>query len=490
MAGYDTAPIVLRDYQEQLVAQALAAPERRVALYGPTGSGKTEVGMELVRRLSDEGMRVTWCANRIDLIDQTSMRFAKAGIMHGIVQARHMNTDYMKPIQIASIQTINRRKFLPGLDAIIVDEAHGATSPMYRKFLDAHDVRVFGLTATPFSKGLGLVFDRLLHTTTVRDLTEKGWLVPARYFAPDRPDLKGVRITAGDYNEADLAARVDTSKLVGNIVAEWKKRAAGCKTVVFATSIDHSKHIVEQFVAHGIAAEHLDAYTDPSDRRAILRRLRSGDTTIVSNVSVLAEGFDCPDIECMILARPTKSVIRYLQMVGRVLRPAPGKEYALVLDHSASVETLGFADDDRPLVLDDGAKKERTDKDGIEKPPYVCPSCKAVHKRRVVPCPSCGFKPEKAHGTDVDMEDGTLRELTKQRFDHAQKQAIYSGLLGYARDKGYKDGWIAHSYRDITGVWPRGLIDAPGPMPEAAKNYLIHKRIKWAKARGNRPFAR
>lgn len=448
------SPIVLRDYQRGLVDLALGAIEQhhRVCLYGPTGAGKTEVGLELVRHYLAIGQRPMWIANRIDLIDQTSHRFAKSGVDHGVIQGYHEKTNYRKAAQICSIQTLTRRRKLPQADVIIVDEAHGATSPTYRKFLDSCGVPVFGLTATPFSKGLGQVFKHLVHTATIADLTRDGWLVPARYFAPDRPNLKGVKIVAGDYHEKQLAERVNTNALVGNIVTEWSKRANGLKTVVFATNIDHSKHIVEQFVKAGVRAEHIDAYTDPWDRRKIIERLRSGETTLISNVSVLAEGFDCPDMECMILARPTRSIIRYLQMVGRVLRPAPGKEAALVLDHSSTIERLGFADDPRALELDDGKRKEGGGSEEEEKRLYTCPSCKAVHAKRVSPCPVCGFVPQPAPPKELEHGKGELKEL--QRFTGPQKEFLYAELKHIQLARGRADGWTAHTFRKLTGVWP------------------------------------
>lgn len=475
--------VVLRDYQSALLKQAREASRttKRVCLYGPTGSGKTEVGLELVRLLTEAGRRVTWVVNRIDLLEQTSERFDDHGIDHGIVQRKHYKTDSTKPVQIASIATVNRRKMTPGLDVVIVDEAHGAISPTYRKYLDSLDVPVFGLTATPFSKGLGKVFGALVASTTIRELTEQGWLVPARYFAPDRPDLAGVRITAGDWNEKDLDARLNTVKLVGNIIVEWKKRAAQMKTIVFASSIAHSQAIVEQFKIHGVTAEHIDAYSKPADRKAIIKRFRNGQTRVISNVAVLAEGFDVPDAECMVLARPTRSIIRYLQMVGRILRPAPGKTEALVLDHSSTVERLGFADDWRELELDDGTSRV-TKHDKVVMPPHTCTVCQYVTKRKTYPCPACGFKPDPQQ-IHLDVADGTLKEIRSRHLATDEKQVIYSALYGYAMRRGYKSGWVAHQYRAILGVWPKGLSDDPGPMVPVVKNHITAAAIRYAASR-------
>jgi superfamily II DNA or RNA helicase len=483
---------MLRPYQQTLL-QALidaSAAHQAVVAYSPTGSGKTETGMELVNHLSSIGRRVMWLANRIELIDQTSRRFSAHGLDHGVVQADHISTAIWKPLQIGSIQTVIRRNELrlPLFDAIIIDEAHGAVSPSYRKVVEAARAKghpIYGLTATPFSKGLGTVFDHLVCGPSVQDLTDMGWLVPAKYYAPDRPDLKGVRTTAGDYNEGDLAQRVDTSKLVGNIVEEWLARASGLRTVVFATTIEHSLHITEQFRFRGIAAEHIDAYTDDADRKAVLARLRSGETKVVSNCAILAEGFDLPDLHCMVLARPTKSLIRYLQMVGRVLRPAPGKDHALVLDHSATVEELGFATDELPLLLDDGKPKKKVER---ATKPHICPKCKAVSARKSYPCKSCGFMPEARVDWDGEHADGTLREMAqrKEKFSYEQKQEIWSSYLRIARDRGYKQGWAAYRYKDMVGVWPRGLRDIPAAeVSMLVLNRQKYEAIKRAKSHRN-----
>ena len=479
--------VKLRDYQSALREQVREALKnhKRVCAYGPTGSGKTEVGMALVDDLLADGKRVTWCVNRIDLIEQTSKRFDDHGLDHGVVQAKHHRTSYVKACQIASIQTINRRKIVPGLDVIIIDEAHGAISPTYRKFLDAHDVPVIGLTATPFSKGLGTIFGELVHSTTIKELTDEGWLVPARYFAPDRPDLSGVRITAGDYNEADLAVRVNTARLVGNIVDEWKKRAEGMKTVVFATTIEHSKNIVEQFKLHGVAAEHIDAYTKPDERKDIIDRLRSGETRVISNVSVLAEGFDCPDMECMILARPTRSLIRYLQMVGRVLRPAPGKKEALVLDHSSTVERLGFADEERELSLDDGKSRISKHEAKQADTPHECPKCHYMMRKKAYPCPHCLYKPELKQ-VQMDVAEGTLKELRGRHLTIEERQVIYSAFVGYAMKRGQPINAAKHRYREFMRTWPNGLKDDPGPMIPAVQSFITACNIRFAHSKHRR----
>jgi superfamily II DNA or RNA helicase len=482
---FDDAPrsnIVLRDYQSELLSLAVAGDSPSTCIYLPTGGGKTEMGMALCEALLNAGKAITWIVNRINLIQQTSDRFLAAGIDHGVVQAKHARTATSKPMQICSIQTLSRRKLQPMCDAIVIDEAHGAIAQTYKDYLALNPgVPLWGLTATPFSRGLGKVFDRLVFGVTVSDLTHKGWLVPARFYAPDRPDLSDVDVIAGDYHEGQLGTAMDKAVLVGNIVDEWQQRANNGRTICFATSIDHSKHIARQFHFRGVAAEHIDCYTSDADRVAILDRLRSGVTRVVCNCAVLAEGFDLPDLECMILARPTQSLIRYLQMVGRVLRPAPGKASALVLDHSNTVESLGFPTDALPLTLDMGLPKKKAAV--IEPKLHTCPKCKHVSRKKPNPCSACGYQPP-APPLDINQREGSLHEIKRESVPVADRQRYYCSLIHICTQKGYSNGWVAHQYKNRFGVWPpRDLKWYPQEPTQEVMDDLHRARVAWAKAK-------
>jgi len=186
----------------------------------------------------------------------------------------------------------------------------------------------------------------------------------------------------------------------------------------------------------------------------------------------------------MILARPTKSLIRYVQMVGRVLRPAPGKARALLLDHSGTVLRLGFATDDLPLELDDGTANTSASKKQERKAsePKPCPSCKYVRPAGVHACPSCGFAPTRQ--SDVEVADGELVRLdrkTKKPATPDRKQHVYSQLLQVCRAKGYRPGWAANQYRAMFGVWPRGLREVEAAPTGELLGWLKSQRIRFAK---------
>ena len=484
----------LRPYQVSAIHCArvgFARGSLRQVIYSPTGSGKTEIGIELIRGALAKGKRVAFVANRIGLVGQTSRRLYAAGIQHGIIQGENSRSIH-ESVLVCSIQTIARRG-IPPVDVIVIDEAHGCPgSKDYRQFIFSHNaLPVIGLTATPFAKGMaknfpelnGPLFEELVVASTIRDLIGMGFLVDVEIYAPSLPDLSGVKVQKNsfgemDYSEKELAVAVDKAPLIGDIVTHWKKLGADQPTVCFATSIAHSKHIAEQFNAEGITAEHLDCYTEEAERAAILERVRTGVTRVVSNVAILTEGWDFPACSVMILARPTKSLIRWIQMVGRILRPFPGKTHGIVLDHSGSAFDLGYPTDDLPLELDEGTPKQASKKQAEERLPKKCPACHFMKPAKIHACPKCGFAPEAQ--ANIQAIDGDLLKLDRKRAKPGEKQAVYSQLLFIAQKRGYRDGWIANNYRDYFGVWPKGLNREPMEPSEDVKKFITHKLIRFA----------
>jgi len=273
---------------------------------------------------------------------------------------------------------------------------------------------------------------------------------------------------------------VDKPALIGDLVRHWLQLANEKQTVCFAANITHSKHIVEQFQAAGIKAEHIDGYMDDEERAPIYKRFEDGETTILSNVAVLREGFDVPACEVMILARPTKSLIAWVQMAGRVLRPYPGKDRAIILDHSGSAVHLGYPTDDLPLELDDGTPKKDGAGKQIEKAnPTKCPACSYIKPAKVHVCPSCGLAPERQ--SNVEVQAGELVKLDRGKKPTSQeKRAFYSELLGYASLHGYKDGWAFHKYIEKFGLEPawKKVVALPGA---AVLNWVKSRQIASAK---------
>ena len=492
----------LRPYQdktEQAARRALARGLRRVCLYLPTGGGKTLTATSIITKAVAKGRKVVFLANRKQLVQQTSAVLSRYGIAHGILQAENTRS-LDAPVIVASIDTVHVRGLPPDVGLLIIDECHGvAGSEKYRALLAKYNaVPVVGLTATPFAAGMakhypgigGPLFQELVVGATIRELIEEGYLVDVDIYAPSEPDMAKVRSSKGidgliDYNQTDLEKATDKPELIGDIIGHWRKLAVGKQTVVFACSIAHSKHIVEQFQAAGLAAEHIDYFHDDDERAAILDRFARGETMVLSNVGLLAEGWDCPATEVMILARPTRSLIRFIQMVGRVLRPADGKERALLLDHSGSTARLGHPCDDLPLELDDGrpksSSKHQTER--RESLPKPCPACKFMRPAGMHACPKCGFAPERR--SDVKTVEGELVKFERKKpIKREAGQHVYSQLLGYAASRGFKSGWAYHKYAEFfDGKHPNGLRQVPATPTTEILGWIKSRQIAAAKAR-------
>ena len=263
-------------------------------------------------------------------------------------------------VQVASVQTLwsrcyRGREDLPPANIVFVDEAHHCPAQTYRKILESYpDAQVIGLTATACrrdGRGLGSIFDTLIEGPQVQELIDQGYLVPTKVFAPSQPHLEGVKVRNGDYAENELAVRMDRPELVGDIVSHWLRLAEKRKTVVFASSVGHSVHLADEFKRSRIRAAHIDGGTEKAERDEILGELDvGGNVDVVCNCMVLTEGWDQPNVACTVLARPTRSMGLFLQMIGRVLRPFPHKLNALILDHAGAVFAHGFAEDEKNVA--------------------------------------------------------------------------------------------------------------------------------------------
>lgn len=482
----DSRPVVtrheLRPYQLDALddlRRCFGRGLKRVGLMLPTGAGKTTVACEMIRGAVEKGKRVLFICDRVELIDQTSRRMDAEGIAHGVIQAQHERCRPWEPVQVCSIHTLARRRW-PDADFIVVDEFHTVYRAMTVMCERWNAVPMVGLSATPFTKGLGRHWQHLVVGSTTQELIDDGYLVPPVVYGPPGPDLSKVATVAGEYHQGQLGEATDQPKLVADIVGTWLSRGEDRQTICFATNIAHSKHIVSEFVRAGIPAAHVDAHTESEERAESLAAFARGEVRIVSCVDVLTKGYDQPQASCLILARPTKSLTVYVQQVGRVLRPAPGKTDAIVLDHAGNTARLGFATDPLPSRLDDGKRKES--KAGEKKAPLPkpCAKCKFMKPPKIHACPKCGFAPERQN--EVEVEAGELVKVKKA--DKGTKQRWYSMLLHVAEKRGYATGWAAHKYREKFGVWPRGLNDTPLEPDVEVAGYVKHLQIRYAKRKG------
>lgn len=401
-------------------------------------------------------------------------------------------------------------------NGILTHNCHRSMAKSYQNLLANYPhAKVIGLTATPErldGKGLADLFDDMVVVSTIPELISEGFLVaPECYGAPGGgPDLSAVKKQRGDYHEGQLQTAMDTTELTGELLTNWQRLAGDCKTIVFATGIKHSQHIVSRFQQAGVNAAHLDGSTPMAQRQQIIRDWRTGTLQVVSNVMVLTEGFDYPELECCVLARPTQSVAIYLQSVGRVMRPAPGKGKALVLDHAGCFSAHGLPFEHREWTLEGEAERRKRKKE----PPKVCRVCQLAHEADaslflqdsqphlhgvkaleiaktalksgvgIVVCPGCSMSeclicqaPFKAgsaipqcpncgaiYGEEPEEEDGDSerslplesgdqleRWLNSPANDRLKIKNEFTKLINTAREKGYKRGWAFHQLKEKYG---------------------------------------
>ena len=475
----------LRQYQVDSIndlRKAILKGHKRIVLQLATGGGKTTIASEMIRKANEKGKKCLFLADRIELVEQTSKRLDYEGIEHGIIMGNHERYKPHSINQVCSPQTLARRA-TPAADLVIIDECHVAYG-IHKKMMQAMPNTIFiGLSATPFTKGLGKLYSNLVVGATTTKLTDEGYLVPVKVFAPSKPDLTKLRTVAGDYDEKELFARVNKPKLVADIVDTWIKRGENRPTIGFAVNVLHSQALCEQFKDRGIRAAHIDSYMPTKLREQLVNDFKDGYIKVLFNVGILDKGFDYPEASCLIMARPTKSLMLYIQQAGRVLRPHPTKEDAIILDHAGNTQAHGFVTDDLPQELDDGTKRkvEPSQKKQEEKG-TLCTSCAYVKKKYEYKCPCCGFTPKKKDA-GIDVEKGDLLEVTRTKITMVDKQKLYSELLYVEVEKGYKRGFAAQMYRNKFGVWPKGLNDIPRIPSIDTMNYIKSRMIQFTNGR-------
>lgn len=466
---------------------------KRVMLMVPTGGGKTHIAVKIITMALKKDKKVLFVVDRKTLVNQTSDTFYKNHIDHGIVQGDNPNYAPWKGVQICSIQSLMRRK-TPDADLVLVDEAHTHYKHMTEIMKMWSLVPFIGLSATPFTRGLGKHYQTLINPVNTSQLIEMGNLVKSIIYAPPTIDVKGIKLVAGEYSSKEVAEKVKGTRITADIIDTWLDKGEGRKTIIFPANVAHSKDLVNAFNEAGTPAEHVDAHTPDEDRDDIFRRFKEGETMILSSVGVLTKGFDETSVSCIVLAKPTKSLMLYIQMVGRGLRAHDGKEDCIILDHATNVERLGWPDDPLPDYLCDGSETEnaRTDtneeKKEKELKPKKCPECNHLVEAKIFTCPVCGHL--FARPTNVEVEDGELVKVKRSPADirhkestREQKQEMWTAFLELGKSRGHS----SHLYKDYYGVWPRKLDDEAYACShdnmDAARSFITAKNIRYAKSR-------
>lgn len=455
-------------------------------IMAPTGAGKTYLGLRICNEAMQKGKRAVFLCDRTTLINQTSQAADGYGLnQHGVIQANHWRRQPEMLLQIASAQTIAKREYWPQLDVLVVDEAHTQLK-VWTKYAMESGAAVIGLSATPFSAGLGKIFTNLINATTMHDLTQSGVLVPMRVFSCSKPDMRGAATAGGEWT--DKAAEERGMEIIGDVVTEWMQFAEGRKTIVFGATINHCKELAKQFINNGIMAAVFTSETTAKEREDLLQEYRKPDgyLKVLISVEALAKGFDVPDVGCVCDARPLrKSLSTAIQMWGRGLRSSPstGKTDCYLLDYSGNI--IRFAEDYTDVFfngldkLDEGDKLDKKIRKDEEHELKGCPKCgyKPFHKR----CMACGF--EKVAPALDNALPGHMKEIfigegknKKKLADNAEH--LWHQVVSYARHHSKPEtqqGRAWHLFKKITGQEPTWRFTT-APNVEVSRN--VHQKIQ------------
>ena len=450
-------------------------------IMAPTGSGKTYLGLRICREAMQKGKRAVFLCDRTTLINQTSEVADKYGLHdHGIIQAKHWRRND-ELLQIASVQTIAKRAYWPKMDVLVVDEAHTAYKA-WTEYAMSTGAAVIGLSATPFTVGLGKIFTNLINATTMHELTQNGVLVPMRIFSCHKPDMTGAATAGGEWT--DKAAEERGMEIIGDVVSDWQRYGENRKTIVFGSTIKHCEELAKQFINAGIMAAVFTSETTTKEREDLLKEYRkpTSHLKVLISVEALAKGFDVPDVGCICDARPLrKSLSTAIQMWGRGLRSSPetGKKDCHLLDFSGNI--IRFFEDFNEVYfngldkLDDGEKLDKEIRKKEEFEAKGCPKCgyTPFHKR----CMACGF--EKVSQQISEALPGHMKEIfigegknKKKLADNAEH--LWQQVVTYARIHSKADsqqGRAYHLFKKITGQDPMWKFST-APNVEISRNVI------------------
>lgn len=456
----------LRDYQQALINKIEShwkAESLWVLAQSPTGSGKRVIFTYLALEALKRGESILVIVPKIELLNQAVADLEKfSGLPVGIIK-HGIKPNPFSRIQVATNQSLSKR-IPPKADLVILDEAHHAAAPTYSKIIAYYrqqGAKILGLTATPLrvdGRGLRylhegvLGFDALVTGESVKALTEQGYLCPFKIFAGSNlldPKAAGISTKAGDYSQSELEDYAGTVLLTGEIVDTWEKHAQGKRTVLYPVSVELSKQYCQQFLERGYPAAHIDASTSEGERSQIIEQFKHGSILILCQHSIVIEGVDIPLIECVQFARPTKSLTVWFQSIGRALRPAEGKEHAIIIDHTTTHLDLPWVDDEIEWSLDPISIPEGK---GVINCSQCCHGFRPTldeKKQAWATCPNCQtkfrFEIEKAKGSKrsrvVEILPGDFQELVFEDLN-PEVVATMDRLFELVHLSGYQKSWV------------------------------------------------
>ena len=494
--------ITLRPYQESSInelRQGFVERNTRQVLAAPTGAGKSQIMLAMIRKAIEKKSRVMFMCERRILVDQFSKHLDSAGIDHGIMMAKHWRFRPYELVQIASAQTLEKMTDWPDVDILFIDELHACMRASIIKLIEQRPtLKIVGATATPFHPAIGKYFSSVTSVTTMSALVKEDFLVPFRVFVAKEIDTRGLKVVAGEWKKDDLEKR--GQEIIGDVVADYIRISTDVfgefrKTICFSCGIAHGADLAAKFIEAGINAIQISSNDEEDYRKEVLAEFAKADSDIkiLISVAILSRGFDQTDVEHVILARPLKkSFSEHVQMVGRGARTHNGKNFCVIQDNSGN--WLRFKDDWETLYhdgvtdlqggQDSKAKKEPTEK---EKAAAKCPKCGHLWSPSSNICSNCGLVRSKKSdviaiaGEMVELGSEAATKAKKDQASPAMKETFFQELLGYAKFYGYKDGWAFHKYQEKFGLKPPWK-KVTRPASITTTNWIKSRSIAYNKA--------
>ena len=453
--------IKLRDYQSDAINSIYHKwkTKKNIILWSQMGSGKSEMAAYIAQDCLKDKMPLVMVVRGRELVKNLSQRLDKYKIDHSVHMAGHYRFNKSKLIQVCSIDTMKSRNDYPYSDVqcvVILDECHKSYDDIFERYPIQYKL---GMTATPFSNDMSM-YDDYVQPLEPYELRDMGVLVPDKIYCPHVIDTSSLKIVAGDFKRDQVEKLVTNGEIVGNVIKDYLDLGENRPAVCFAVSVEHSKQLRDEFIKNGVGAVHCDASSTDEERKKANEDLINGRIKVLCNVDIFSVGWDCPSVSCVILARPTWSLIWYLQAIGRGLRAFPGKADCIVLDNAGNVFRHGTPYRPRTISLEKLEKgKKKSYK--LDEAVRTCFECYAIYESKLINCPYCGATPPMREIKKIEGFLKLYNESPEEKEERIRREAqnTYHKLIWVARKRNLPKNWIRSEIRKKYGESVMPIIE-------------------------------